>query len=291
MGFDGVARAMPALLHLVVFEMIMLPLFSFAVFSFLTEGCADILLFMSDSAEYKDLETRECLVMAYRSALWTADQTPIRGCGPSGTHFIYVPILLNWSCFLIVAGLWLGTVAYFLRRLPLSTRFGEGKYLRFLWKSRTASSYRRTCLVLEILACLAIVSLLAAAFGIAGIKGVIWALQKKFLPGILVVISMRQFTRPELPAFHFRDEAGEAFERMEFNLTFFLNSNAIVHKLHAEFCKTYAQEEIDVVDGHDNCEAVKDILRKKPPTKRNNVMKEDGNKLPKEEGKIPRDTE
>lgn len=157
MSFDGVARAMPALLHLVAFEMIMLPLFSFAVFSFLTEGCADILLFMSDS-EYKDLETRECLVMAYRSALWTAGQTPIRRCGPNGTQFIYVPVLLNWSCFLIVAGLWLGTVVYFIRRLPLSTRFGEGKYLRFLWKSRTASSYRRTRLVLEILAGLAIVS-------------------------------------------------------------------------------------------------------------------------------------
>lgn len=198
------------------------------------------------------------------SVLWTADQTPIYRCGPRSTEFIYIPILLNWSCFLIVVGLWGGTIVYFTKRLPLSTRFGEGKYLRFLWKSRTAASYRRTCLVLEIFAGLSIVVLLAAAFGIAGFRGVSWALQKKFLPGLLVVISMRQFTRPELPAFHFRDEAGQAFERLEFNLTFFFNSNAIVHKLHAEFCKIYAHEEIEVLDGHDKCEAVKDILRRKP---------------------------
>ena len=108
MGVDGVARAMPALLHLIVFEMNMLPFFYFAVFSFLTEGCADIVLFMSD--EHKDLQTRECLVRAYYSVLWTADQTPIYRCGPRSTEFIYIPILLNWSCFLIVVGLWGGTM-------------------------------------------------------------------------------------------------------------------------------------------------------------------------------------
>ncbi|CAJ1459033.1 unnamed protein product [Effrenium voratum] len=134
---------MPALLHLILFEMNMLPLFYFVMFSFLTEGCADIVLFKSD--EHKDLQTRECLLRAYYSALWTADQTPIYRCGPRSTEFIYIPILLNWSYFLIVVGLWGGTIVYFTRRLPLSTRFGEGKYLRFLWKSRTAASYRRTC--------------------------------------------------------------------------------------------------------------------------------------------------
>lgn len=250
----------PAILHLLLVELIVLPLFQFAIFSFLHGCLVEVAIFKL--GECGACETRECLWQKYRWWLLTLGIVH-SDCGDGGVHLAgYVPLCLFWLSLLVVACLWFGMAMNFLLKMPLSTPMGPGHYLKFLWQSRTARWYLAACRLLEIMACGGVFALLAAAFAFLGTRALVWALQEKLIEGLFVIISMRQFTRPVSPCFNF---GIEDFERIRFKLGIIFNSNAIVHELHGDFCRAFA-DGVRVVDQMEDAGTIRSMLKTAPVT-------------------------
>ena len=83
-----------------------------------------------------------------------------------------------------------------------------------------------------------------------------WAVEEKLLNGIVVLVSMRQFTRPSVPLFDFEMQH---FERIRFKIGVLSNSNAIVSLLHGEFCRAFAAD-VEVVANSKDVEVVRSML-------------------------------
>lgn len=234
------------------------PLFQFAIFSFLHGCLVEVAIFKL--GECGACETRECLWQKYRWWLLTLGIVH-SDCGDGGVHLAgYVPLCLFWLSLLVVAWLWFGMAMNFLLKMPLSTPMGSGHYLKFLWQSRTARWYLAACRLLEIMACGGVFALLAAAFAFLGTRALIWALQEKLIEGLFVIISMRQFSRPVSPCFNF---GIEDFEHIRFKLGIIFNSNAIVHDLHGDFCRAFA-DGVRMVDQMEDAGTIRSMLKTAP---------------------------
>ena len=189
--------------------------------------------------------TRGCIVAKYRVFLMSLGLVR-PSCNDDGwvDWAGWVPLGLNWISLSLVAWIWFGVVIRFLIKIPLRTPMGSGHYLKFLWQTRVSRWYTISCRVLEVLAALSVFALFAAAFAYMGTEALVWAFREKLIEG-LFVISMRQFTRPVLPSFAIED-----FERIRFKLGIIFNSKAIVHELHADFCRAFA-DGVSVVEDKD----------------------------------------
>ena len=71
---------------------------------------------------------------------------------------------------------------------------------------------------------------------------------------------MRQFCRPVSPCFNF---GIEDFERIRFKLGIIFNSNAIVHELHGDFCRAFA-EGVRMVDQVEDAGTIRSMLKTAP---------------------------
>ena len=247
---ERASLCLPAILHLVLVEMIMLPLFQFAVFMFLRDSMVDIAILGrgGECGVCESATNRGCIVAKYRVFLMSLGLVR-PSCNDGGwvDWAGWVPLGLNWVSLSLVAWIWFGVVIRFLIKIPLKTPMGSGHYLKFLWQTRVSRWYTISCRVLEVLAVLAIFALFAAAFAYMGTESLVWAFREKLIEGLFVIISMRQFTRPVLPSFNF---AIEDFERIRFKLGIIFNSNAIVHELQADFCRAFA-DGVSVVEDAD----------------------------------------
>ena len=266
----------PAVLHLICIELCVLPVFEFAVFSFLRDTCVDISTFSwggmceacAAAAAAGDAGSNFLSSKAFYGALlW---QAPFRGIDPatydptydssSGMYvdsLVWIPIFVFHISLLLVGLLWLGTVVMFFVKVgSVLTPTGSGKYLKFLWQNRTSLWYSRMAKLLEVGAVCAIIILLGAAFAFRGIDALRWALETKLLDGIVIVISMRQFTRPQVPLFNFKLED---FDKIRFKVGIFSNSSAVINILHGEFCQAFAAD-LAVVSTEDEVKAVRSML-------------------------------
>jgi len=240
----------PAILHLILIEIIMLPLFQFAVFMFLRDAMVDIAILGrgGECGVCESATNRACIVAKYRVFLMSLGLVR-PSCNDGGwvDWAGWVPLGLHWISSSLVAWIWFGVVVRFLIKISLRTPMGSGHYLKFLWQTRVSRWYTLSCRVLEVLAAFSVFALFAAAFAYMGTDALVWAFREKLIEGLFVLISMRQFTRPVLPSFNF---AIEDFERIRFKLGIIFNSNAIVHELHADFCRAFA-DGVSVVEDAD----------------------------------------
>lgn len=247
----------PALLHLIFIELIMLPLFQFALYSFLRESMVEMARHSyggecESCAMGLSPQSRKAF---YTEFMWSPKNlgslTAEYGtAGHIGVHpAALVPVVIHYFNLVIVAGLWFSTVIMFCMKIPLSTPIGSGRYLKFLWQTHTSRWYQRVCKVLEVGAPISILICLCAAFSFRGLPAVRWVIEEQLVDGITVVVSMRQFTRPARPRFNFEVED---FEHILFKLRIMHNSNAIVNELHGEFCQAFASTRVKVLDGHEH---------------------------------------
>ena len=218
----------------------MLPLFQFAVFIFLRDCMFEIAVQSRGGACAfcalgRDLD---CVEAKYNWWLLSLSAVTL-SCNDGGyIHSSgYAPLAIIWICFLLVAFIWFGTIARFFMKIPLNTPMGSGHYLKFLWETRLCRWYTVACRILEVVAVVSIFVLFAAATAYMGADALAWVFREKLVEGLFVIISMRQFTRPVLPCFNFDIED---FERIRFKLGIIFNSNAIVHELHGDFCRAFA---------------------------------------------------
>ena len=222
----------------------MLPLFQYAVFSFLRlrDATAEIATISSGPCGARDSGmTPKDKVDAYASFLWLPSFEATRYRDPAPVAI--VPVGVNYGCLMILASVVdphrPGTViTYCLEVRSLLIPMGSGRYLRFLLRNRTSRWYRRICRCLEVLSLVSSLALFAAAFSFRGTKALRWAIEEKLLNGIVAIVSMRQFTRPSIPFFNFEVQH---FERIRFKISVLSNSNANVSLLHGEFCRALLQ--------------------------------------------------
>ncbi|CAE7649888.1 unnamed protein product, partial [Symbiodinium pilosum] len=97
--------------------------------------------------------------------------------------------------------------------------------------------YRRLCLLIESLALLTTICLLVFAWMLGFL---IWIIKTKLVTGLVIVASMRAFTRPVHPTFDF---ASEGFGNLYFRGALPLPSQALAYSI------TSALVEAEVADG------------------------------------------
>ena len=141
MMMQRLSLCFPAWLHLILVELVMLPLFQYAVYSFLRDALGEIAILSwgGQCGACSEGMTPKAVVSIYGTFLWL----------PSFEHtfdrpgyidtLALVPVGVNYGCLILVSTIWLGTVlAYCLEVRSLLIPMGSGRYLRFLWRNRTS---------------------------------------------------------------------------------------------------------------------------------------------------------
>ena len=209
-------------------------LFQFAVQDFLAGVAIDDI--KSTGVPEEDLG---CLTQAAHELVWAFQS------GHSQSYcfaYVWTPVatalpVVNWISLVLVFSIWLIPVTSFIREFGVWTsKVNTGQYLQCMFRVRQEVAYRRLCFLLEGFALVITVCLLV----LAGSVGVlVWVIQTKLIGGLVVVASMRAFTRPTHPTFDF---ASESFASLYFRGALPLPSQALAYTI------AFALVEAEVTD-------------------------------------------